>query len=134
MGNLATVRAIYEAFGTGDVPRIIDQMADGVRWEHWDDNRAQQAGVPSMQPRSGKAGVDEFFAVAASMGITDFKVVNMMEGDDQVAVSLVIESDVPGGGHYRDEEIHLWTFDDDGKVTALRHYIDTAKHIAAWGV
>jgi ketosteroid isomerase-like protein len=46
----------------------------------------------------------------------------------------VIETDVPGGGHYRDEEIHLWTFDDVGKVTGLRHYTDTAKHIAAWGV
>lgn len=77
MGNLATVRAIYDAFGTGDVPRIIDQMADDVRWDHWDDNSAQQAGVPSMQARSGKAGVGEFFAVAASMGITDFQVVNI---------------------------------------------------------
>lgn len=134
MDNLASVRAIYEAFGTGDVPRIIELMADDVRWEHWDDNSAQQAGVPSMQPRNGKAGVGEFFAVSASMGITDFKVMNMMEGGNQVAVSFVIESNVPGGGHYRDDEIHLWTFDDDGKVTALRHYLDTAKHIAAWAV
>jgi uncharacterized protein len=38
-----------------------------------------------------------------------------------------------GGGHYRDEEIHLWTFDDAGKVVRLRHYVDTAKHIAAFG-
>ena len=30
------------------------------------------------------------------------------------------------------EELHLWRFDDDHKIAALRHYVDTAKHIAAW--
>jgi hypothetical protein len=35
------------------------------------------------------------------------------------------------GNRLRDEELHLWTFDDAGRVTALRHYVDTAKHIAA---
>jgi ketosteroid isomerase-like protein len=133
VGNLATVRGIYDAFGRGDVAAILDQMADGVEWEHWENNHAQRAGVPSMQARDGKEGVGEFFAVAATMGITDFRVLNLMEGGDQVAVTVVIESDVPGGGHYRDEEIHLWSFDGDG-VTGLRHYTDTAKHIAAWGV
>lgn len=43
-----------------------------------------------------------------------------------------VDSGVPGGGSYRDEEIQLWTFNDDGKVCRLRHYVDTAKHIAAW--
>ena len=33
--------------------------------------------------------------------------------------------------HFRDEEVHLWTFNDAGKVTRLRHYTDTAKQIAA---
>ena len=133
MGNLATVQAIYAAFGNGDVPAIIDQMAEDVEWEQWEDNLAQKAGVPSLQARFGKAGVSEFFAVAATMGISQFEVLNLMEGDNQVAATIVIESDVPGGGRYRDEEIHLWSFDQNGKVKGLRHYVDTAKHIAAWG-
>jgi len=37
-------------------------------------------------------------------------------------------------GHYRDEEMHLWTFDANGKVIRLRHYTDTAKHIQAAGL
>jgi uncharacterized protein len=133
MGNLATVQAIYEAFGSGDVAAILDQMAEDVEWERWEDNHGQKAGVPSLQARNGKAGVSEFFAVAATMGITDFHVLNLMEGGDQVASTVVIEADLPGGGHYRDEEIHLWSFDPSGKVKGLRHYVDTAKHIAAWG-
>ena len=131
MGNLATVQAIYEAFGNGDVPAIIDQMAEDVDWEHWDDNHAQKAGVPSLRTRNGKTGVSEFFAVAARMGITDFQVINLMEGGDQVAATVVIETDLPGGGHCRDEEIHLWSFGPSGKDSGLRHYVDTAKHIAA---
>jgi ketosteroid isomerase-like protein len=44
----------------------------------------------------------------------------------------VIEVEVPDtGGHYRDEEMHLWTFNDAGQVVRLRHYTDTAKHITA---
>jgi hypothetical protein len=38
----------------------------------------------------------------------------------------------PSGGRVRDEELHPWRFDDDHKIAALRHYVDTAKHIAAW--
>jgi hypothetical protein len=46
-------------------------------------------------------------------------------------LDTVTEADVPGGGHYRDEEIHLWTFDDNGKTVRMRHSTDTAKHITA---
>ncbi len=107
MSNLATTQRIYEAFGMGDVPAILELVADDVSWEHWDDNRAQKAGLPSMQARVGKKGVADFFGVAATMEITDIQVLNMTEGSNQVAVTLIIEADVPGGGHYRDEEIHL---------------------------
>jgi ketosteroid isomerase-like protein len=37
----------------------------------------------------------------------------------------------PAGGRFRDEELHLWTLGADGRIVRLRHYVDTAKHIAA---
>ncbi len=132
MSNLATAEKIYEAFGAGDVPAILDVCAEDVAWEHWEHNSAQQAGIPIMRQQTGKAGVAEFFAGVATLTLQGFEVLNMMEGGNQVAVSFVIEYDTPPGGHLRDEEIHLWTFNTDGKVSGLRHYIDTAKHIAAW--
>jgi ketosteroid isomerase-like protein len=52
--HLATVGAIYEAFGKGDIPTILGYMADDVRWEEWDDNSAQRAGVPWLQPPPGQ--------------------------------------------------------------------------------
>jgi ketosteroid isomerase-like protein len=134
MSNLATTQSIYEAFGKGDIPAILDVLADDVEWESWADNSSVKAGVPWMTPRSGKAAAAEFFSVAGQMKITDLQVLNMMEGGNQVAVEFILETDLPtfGGGHYRDEEIHLWTFNDAGKVSRLRHYTDTAKHIAAY--
>jgi ketosteroid isomerase-like protein len=132
MGNLKTTQLIYEAFGRGDVPAILELCAEDVAWEHWPDNRAQQAGIPIMQARIGKTGVGEFFAAVGTLTMQGFEVLNMMEGGDQVAVTFLIEYDTPAGGHVRDEEIHVWTFDTAGKVRGLRHYVDTAKHIAAW--
>lgn len=134
MSNLQTAQALYEAFGAGDVPTFLSHLTDDVQWEQWDDNRAVQAGVPWLQPYSGRDAVGGFFAAAGQMDIVDLQILNMMEGGNQVAVSFVIEAKLPncGGRSYRDEEIHLWTFDDSGKVSRLRHYVDTAKHIAAF--
>ena len=130
--HLATATAIYAAFGKGDIPTILSYMADEVQWEQWADNSAQRAGVPWFAPRQGKSGVLAFFQVLSGMAIKDFQVLSMMAGGNQVAVEFVIEVDLPStGGHYRDEELHLWTFNAAGQVIRLRHYADTAKHIAA---
>lgn len=102
-----------------------------MQWEQWADNSLQKAGVPWKQARTGKDGALEFFKIAGELDIKDFRVLSVMGNENQVAVEFVIEADVPAtGGHYRDEEIHLWTFNEQGKVSRLRHYTDTAKHIA----
>lgn len=130
--NLQTIHRIYEAFGKGDIPVIIDSLSEDVQWEQWADNSAQKENVPWLQSRNGKEGAMEFFKSLANLEILDFQVLSIMSNENQVAVEFVIEANVPStGGHYRDEEMHLWTFDEQGKVIRLRHYADTAKHIAA---
>ena len=85
-----------------------------------------------MQAKQGKDGALEFFKTVDELNIKDFQVLSIMANNKQVAAEFVIEADVPvTGGHYWDEEIHLWTFNEDGKIVRLRHYTDTAKHIAA---
>jgi uncharacterized protein len=132
MADLQTiVRAIYDAFGRGDIPGILAHLDDDIAWESWGDNHSQKAGVPWMAARRGKAGAAEFFGVVATMQIHDFQVLSIMSGGSQVAAEFVIEATVPSGKRFRDEEMHLWTFNAAGKVARLRHYTDTAKHIAA---
>jgi ketosteroid isomerase-like protein len=134
MSHLPTVQALYQAFGAGDAAAFLSHLAHDVEWEQWSDNRAAAAGVPWLQPYTGRDAVGGFLAAAAQMEIVDFQILNMMEGGDEVAVTFVLEAKLPncGGRSYRDEEVHLWSFDSEGKVTRLRHYVDTAKHIEAF--
>jgi uncharacterized protein len=129
--NVATVQGIYEAFGRGDIPAVLDKLSEDVRWEDWADNHGQRAGVPWMAPRSGRDGAGEFFAIVGGLEIREFSVLAVMAGGDQVAAEIVIDAETPDGGRYRDEEVHLWTFDDAGRVARMRHYTDTAKHALA---
>lgn len=135
MTNLETVQQMYAAFGRGDVNAILENLAEDVRWEEWADNTAQKAGVPWLQFRRGREAAAGFFEVVGKFEITEFTVLSMMAGDDSVATELVFEARIPEtGGFYRDEQMHLWTFDSSGKVIRFRHYADTAKHMIAAGV
>ena len=132
MSHAGTVQGIYEAFGRGDVPAILGALADDVRWEAWADNRAQREGVPWMQELTGRDAVGGFFAIVGGWEMHDFRVLDILDGGRQVAAEIAIEVSMPDtGARLHDEELHLWTFDEDGKVTRFRHYVDTAKHIAA---
>jgi ketosteroid isomerase-like protein len=132
MSNVDTVQQIYAAFGTGDVPAILDQLADDVSWDaDWADHFGQRAGLPMFQPRRGKRGAVEFFELVGACKVIEFEVLDLLAGENAVVAQIVIELAYPDGGRLRDEELHHWRFGADGKVTALRHYTDTAKHIAA---
>ena len=123
--HVQTVQAIYEAFGRGDIEAILERLAPDVAWEAWEDNHAQRAGVGHLQARIGRENVPEFFAEVAKLDVRDFKVLDLLAGERQVAAEVRIET-----ARFSDEEMHLWTFGEDGLVTRFRHYTDTAKHIA----
>ena len=132
--NMATVSDIYAAFGRGDIPAILDKIAPDCRWEAWADNRAQLAGLPTLQPRIGPAGVADFFVIVGQLEFHDFQLLDMVAGERQVAVEVSIAYTTPTGARLSDEELHLWTFNEDQQVVRLRHYVDTAKHIAAFAM
>lgn len=130
-GNAATVAAIYAAFGRGDVPAILDHLADDVAWEDWPANEAQRAGVRHLLPRRGVREAAEFFTVIGGWTVRDFAVLDVIGDGRQVVAEVRAAFDLPDGGRFADEELHLWTFDAAGRVTRFRHYVDTAKHIRA---
>jgi ketosteroid isomerase-like protein len=51
-----------------------------------------------------------------------------------VVVEVQITIAMPDGASLTDEELHLYTLNDQGKVTRMRHYVDTAKQIKAYGL
>ena len=74
----ASAVAIYEAFGRGDVPAILDRLADDVLWEHWADWTPHAAGVSWLRPRTGRAGAAEFFGIVGTWTIRDFQVLDLL--------------------------------------------------------
>jgi ketosteroid isomerase-like protein len=129
--HLTTITDVYAAFGRGDVPAILDALAEDVRWEQWDDNTAQREGVSHLQPGTGREAVAAFFSVVGGMTIHAFEVRGLAAGDGLVVADVLIDVTLASGGRLRDEELHLWRFDADGRICGMRHYVDTAKHIAA---
>ena len=132
--NLAVVGGIYEAFGCGDIDFILEQIADDCAWESWLDNHGQTAGLAPMKPRQGRVGVAEFFAYVATMQIQDFQVLDMLASDRQVVVEVQISIAMPDGGSFTDQELHLYSLNDAGRINRMRHYVDTAKQIKAYGL
>jgi ketosteroid isomerase-like protein len=64
--------------------------------------------------------------------MNSFDVQSLLEGDGRVAVLLGYKLTVRATGkRVRDEEIHRYEFGLDGRVSAFRHFLDTAKAIEA---
>jgi ketosteroid isomerase-like protein len=126
--HLATVRTIYEAFGRGDVDAILSRVSAGVSWDAWRWPSRQRASVPWLVERHGTEGVREFFgALTAALEFTDFRVASLLTGADKVAAEIEFAGRARATGRpVHVEELHLWSFDADGRVCAYRDYFDTA--------
>jgi ketosteroid isomerase-like protein len=126
MTQLQTIQEIYQAFGRGDVPAILERLAEDVSWEH----DATDYEVPWLKPGRGRQHVLSFFGVVGSqLGISKFEVKNLLEGEHQVVAVIEIDAKVHATGKsFRDLELHLWTFAANGKVARFRHVVDTHQH------
>lgn len=123
MTPVDTVQQLYAAFGRGDIPAILSQLADDVEWEYG----AFPNPVPWLQPRHGKAGAGAFFA---SLGALDFHVFEPQHlmGDAHTVIGVVrVEATVRASGKRVVEvgEVHLFHFNEAGQVQRFRHACDT---------
>ncbi len=134
--TLETIQSLYQAFGQGNLSAILERLSPEVHWEHWADHSAQRADHPFFAARNGHAGVADFFTTLAQQAtVHEFKVLDLFGSGRQVAVEIEIDwTMLSTGRRQRDEELHLWTFGDDGLVRRMRHYVDTAKHLRAAGL
>ena len=129
--NIATVQALYAAFGRGDIAYILERVAENVDWN----NKKSAAGdIPWNGNFSGRKHVPDFFtALAQNTEFSVFEPKDYLQNDRQVAVRLRIELTVKKNDRkIASDVMHLWTFDDKGMVTAYRRFNDTAAEAAAW--
>jgi ketosteroid isomerase-like protein len=121
--NLQTVQSIYAAFGRGDIPFILEQLAPDVQWEV----DGSTTDVPWLKRRDGREGALAFFQSLAALDFQKFEVSGVFEIGDRVIGLCNVEATVRATGkkYVENDEVHLWWFDGEGRVTAFRHRIDT---------
>lgn len=130
MTPIETVQQIYAAFGRGDVPAILACLADDVEWEYGTGPNP----VPWLQPLHGRGEVPRFFqALGEGIRMESFRPKQCLS-DGALVVSLVdVELTVRATGRRVTEtdEVHVWHFDDAGRVRRFRHGADTYGHVMA---
>ena len=132
MSNVAVVQSIYEAFGRGDIPAILEKLSDNIDWEYA--YRAAPHPVPWLQPRAGKAGVAQFFQSLDALEFNQFTPKVLLEGTDLVVALIDLQVKVKQTGRpiVEQDEAHIWHFDSAGKVVRFRQCADTYQHMRAY--
>ena len=120
--NVKTIQSIYEAFGRGDLPAILDTVTDDVDWA----SDAESTEVPWWGVRHGKDEVTQFFVqLAGATELEEFTTLEMI-GDGDTVLTVVryrVKSRTTG----REATMllhHYWKF-RDGKIAYYRGAEDT---------
>lgn len=129
MTPIQTVHHLYAAFGRGDIPAILEHLADDVDWEY-----DSVAPVPWLQPLKGRSQVPRFFDVLATqLEFTRFEP-TLVLGEGLKVVSLVdltVRVRATGREIVENDEVHIWHFNAGGQVQRFRHRLDTWKSVQA---
>lgn len=131
MNNVRTVQDVYAAFQRGDVATILTFVTDDVVWRN---DGVASAECPWNGNFSGTSRLPAFFeALAANLDFKVFDVKALVASGAHVAVHLRIESVLRKNGQLlKNDAIHLWRFDEAGRIASYAHFNDTAAELAAW--
>lgn len=128
--NIETVKAIYEAFGKGDVPTILGLLTDDVDWAA----DAEGDFAPWYGHRVGKEAVSEFFqAIGGAFDVEEFTPVGLGASDTEAMAFIRFRVKSKDGAREARMNIHhYWRF-RDGLVEYYRGSEDTAQMKVALG-
>jgi ketosteroid isomerase-like protein len=122
---IATVQKIYEAFGRGDVPTILELLRPDVEWEHDTIDYA----IPWLRPGRGRDHVAAFFGEVAKLRFHAFIPEAFLSDRNHVAVFVRYDvTNAATGKRFAGVEVHYWTFDEEGRVARMKHFVDTLQH------
>jgi len=126
--NIETIKAVYAAFGRGDVNAIVDAVTDDVDWA----SDTSSDGAPWYGVRSGKAGVGQFFEdFGKTMEVEDFTPLayaSTDDGDVLTVVRFAVRSRETG--KLAKMNLHHWFRFTNGKIAYYRGTEDTAITVA----
>ena len=131
--NIRTVQEIYAAFGRGDVPAIVERIAEDMR--HFGIASDRPVGPWHMQITK-KPDVPKFFqALAESADFTRFEPRDFAASGDHVYCTIGFDAVLKKNGKTltQDRGVHRFTF-KNGKVVEWFGTEDTAKTAGLFAV
>lgn len=128
MAPVEVVQSIYQAFGRGDIPAIMSLLAEDVDWIFYGPEE-----LPFAGHYTGRDEMLRFFsAVGESAEIHAFEPREFIVADSRVVVlgwERVTARQT--GRTWETHWAHVFTV-EEGQVTYLREYYDTAALVAAF--
>jgi uncharacterized protein len=126
--NKKLASELFARFSANDIPGVLDMLADDATW--W------LAGKPGMLPVSGALTKQQMARLFRDMagrlksGLRMSVKSSIAEGD-RVAVEVESHGELRNGRVYA-QEYHIAMTIRDGKIRAVREYLDTQHVFETW--
>lgn len=122
--NRLRVQEIYGEYVSGNLPFLMEALAEDICWTSGDDAVA----APWCGQRIGRDAVREYFAaLAAECEIVDYRVGQIIADGDWVAVTATVRARYHRSGQEREvAKVDVLRL-QDGQVREFREYYDTAQ-------
>jgi ketosteroid isomerase-like protein len=116
--NAELIEGAYAAFARGDIPAVIELLADEVEW-------SSPATLPQGGHFHGKAGVGDFFqALGGAWSDLGLGVESVSEAGADLVIGVVrADGTLRDGGPSGYGATHVFTV-QSGKVVHFREYVD----------
>lgn len=129
--NGEVVKALYEAFGKGDVAAVLGAFDPQIRWMEAE-NFLYAGGNPYIGPAAVASGV--FQPIVTDVEGFTLKVGNVIDGGDTVVVEGRYQGTMKATGTPVDAQFaHVWQL-AGGKIVRFQQYTDTKQWASAAGV
>lgn len=121
--NIETARRAYQLFKAGDIESLLNLYTDDATWE-----TPKTENVPQTGKRQGKEQILEFMRlVNENSENLHFEPREFIaQGNKTVVLGNYAWRVKATGKQYASDWVHVSTFNDEGKMTSFKEYLDTA--------
>lgn len=132
MDNVTLLKSLYDAFGRGDIPAVLDAMSPDIRWHQAESNPYNPSGQAWLGP---DAVLNNLFMRLGSEwdGFTVHTRQFHGAGDSVVVEARYTGTYKPTARSMDTQVCHVWDV-KGGKITRFQQYLDTAKIRDVMGV
>lgn len=130
--NVQLIKQMFAAFGQGDIPAVLDMVAEDVDWQS-PVTRNPSTHISWAKPRYSRDEVATYFKeLSDKVKPEQLEILKFTAQDDRVVVEGRNRGTVRSTGcAYEHDWVMVFTL-REGKIVRFRHYYDTADLVVAF--